>query len=201
MLSSPDIPDKLKKTDFVVIKNVILLPLKSCRGQSVVDNCIQNMSIQPASSTTPNYYFVPLSELQLVDQNNIVRQFVELFPELKVSISDINILGPNPDIARIETSKSYCRTMMNNIGLDKYNPDYIMYYKDIYDCFIDEKFVNTVIKADGLAGGKGVFVYGDHFNNDEEAMAIISEIYKNHNLFIIILNNFPKKANFKLIYM
>jgi phosphoribosylamine-glycine ligase len=199
--------NNLNKTDFVVIKNVVFLPHKSCRGQSVVNNCIQNMITQIQQNYDSNtYYFVPLSETQLEEQNYIIADFIKLFPELGFGNPDknvcIKIIGPNPDIARIETSKSYCREQMLIHGLGRYNPpNYILYkhqYQDIPDqdipnqnihnqdnINITNSYKNKVIKSDGLACGKGVFVYGDHYNSDQEANEIITQIFKTHDKIVI----------------
>jgi phosphoribosylaminoimidazole synthetase len=45
--------------------------------------------------------------------------------------------------------------------------------------------MNKVIKADGLAGGKGVFVYGDHFETDEEAHQILETLFQTHDKVLL----------------
>jgi phosphoribosylamine--glycine ligase len=51
--------------------------------------------------------------------------------------------------------------------------------------FIEELNPNIVIKPDGLTGGKGVKVQGDHFNTEEEAYKYCEEVLKEHAAVVI----------------
>ena len=46
--------------------------------------------------------------------------------------------------------------------------------------FLEELNPNIVVKPDGLTGGKGVKVQGDHFQAEEEAYKYCEEILKEH---------------------
>ena len=42
----------------------------------------------------------------------------------------IGVIGPNRGLAKIETSKKYCRDLMYSCGLDKYSPKYLLVEDD-----------------------------------------------------------------------
>jgi phosphoribosylaminoimidazole synthetase len=87
---------------------------------------------------------------------------------------------PNREHSKLEISKSYCREFINKIGLGYINPQYYILYNPEKCKSLDyskKDYINKVIKADGLAGGKGVFVYGDHFQTNEEAIKIVSDLH------------------------
>ena len=70
------------------------------------------------------------------------------------------ILGPTKDAARIETSKVYAKSLMASLGV----PTAEFRIFDSYDkgrVFLEGHKGSVVIKADGLAAGKGVVVCHD----------------------------------------
>jgi len=90
----------------------------------------------------------------------------------------IATFGPTKAAARIETSKEYARNLMrkhNVQGLIDYwaFDDLASFQNWVKDC--DFEFV---IKPVGLTGGKGVKVWGDHFNSKPEAAKYAEEIVK-----------------------
>ena len=67
----------------------------------------------------------------------------------------IACVGPTKRLAEIETSKLAARHILEDLELGRYNP----IYRDIYNTAELVSFIKNnqyVIKADGLAGGKGV---------------------------------------------
>jgi phosphoribosylaminoimidazole synthetase len=87
----------------------------------------------------------------------------------------------------LETSKSFCREYLSSIDLAIYNPEYTILTDKLTDK-LKVNFptcMNKVIKADGLAGGKGVFVYGDHFQTDEEAHQILETLFQTHDKVLL----------------
>ena len=90
----------------------------------------------------------------------------------------IPVVGPDKALARIETSKSFAREFLQGI-LPRACPRFHV----VHD--IDEATVRVrdlhgayVIKADGLTGGKGVLVAGEHLHSDEEAIAYCRNLLK-----------------------
>ena len=96
--------------------------------------------------------------------------------ENKLRERNIFTISPSRESSKIEWSKIYARRLLNNDNtLQKYNPKFGDLREELgfdisKDLIVDSilKFRNitssdVVIKKDGLCGGKGVFVEGDHF--------------------------------------
>lgn len=90
----------------------------------------------------------------------------------------IPTVGPKQKLARIETSKAFARELMQ-----KYNIPGIPKHRVFHDPSGIEEFLselgegNYVVKANGLMGGKGVKVAGDHLHSFSEALAFCNEIF------------------------
>jgi phosphoribosylamine--glycine ligase len=97
----------------------------------------------------------------------------------------IPVIGPKRKLAQIETSKHFARDLMQKYkipGLPKYK---VFQDLDGVDDFLDELSEQYVIKADGLMGGKGVKVAGDHLHSLDDAMQFCQEIIAKKHTFII----------------
>lgn len=98
----------------------------------------------------------------------------------------IPTIGPKKNLAQIETSKSFARNLMA-----KYSIPGLPRYQIFHDMVGVENFLNVlgegnyVIKANGLMGGKGVKVAGDHLKSFSEAMVYCKEILNHGQTFII----------------
>ena len=92
--------------------------------------------------------------------------------------ASIPTIGPRKKLARIETSKTFARDLMK-----KYNIPGLPKFKAFQDMKGVEAFLqelgegNYVVKADGLMGGKGVKVAGDHLHSFAEAIQFCKEIF------------------------
>jgi phosphoribosylamine--glycine ligase / phosphoribosylformylglycinamidine cyclo-ligase len=81
---------------------------------------------------------------------------------------NIPCIGPHSLYAQIETSKSFCRDFLKDIGLSDHIPNY-----KIIENFELKKLENyrnekIVIKNDGLCGGKGVLVQDVNFKTIDD---------------------------------
>lgn len=129
-------------------------------------------------------------------------------------------IGPYKSLARIETSKEYCRQLLKKYGMDHLNPVWKAWgadnhvkhqfntespksklttqanYQELKSRqfskidrtirqFITQLNGNFVIKSDGLKGGKGVKVSGDHFASIDDGIEICQELYNKRERFII----------------
>jgi len=96
-------------------------------------------------------------------------------------------IGPKKDLARIETSKVFSRNFMEKNDLGSFCPKFITFFPDNsnYPKFIKELNNECVVKADGLHGGKGVKVYGDHLKNYEDIINYCQEIHQKNEAFVI----------------
>lgn len=94
-------------------------------------------------------------------------------------------VGPLKSLARLETSKIFTRDLLEKYGIPG-NPFFRVFPSmDGIAEFLDELEGGTVIKPDGLTGGKGVMVQGDHFTTRDEALAICRSILKEHSSVLV----------------
>ncbi|MBN2437406.1 MAG: phosphoribosylamine--glycine ligase [Deltaproteobacteria bacterium] len=91
----------------------------------------------------------------------------------------IPAVGPTRSLARLETSKSFTRNLLEKYGIPG-NPLFRNFRSaDGIEAFLDE-LDGIVLKPDGLTGGKGVLVQGDHFRTRDEAFDLCCGILKSH---------------------
>ncbi|KTD23747.1 phosphoribosylamine-glycine ligase [Legionella lansingensis] len=99
---------------------------------------------------------------------------------------NIPTIGPKKELARVETSKEFARTLMQ-----KYRIPGSPLWRKFNNLAGVEQFLNElgagnyVIKANGLMSGKGVKVAGEHLHSMEEAKAFCEEILSKNQTFII----------------
>ena len=97
----------------------------------------------------------------------------------------IKVVGPNKKHALIETSKTFTRDFLFSF-LEEACPKYYV----ITSIAEAQSALNSlkdsyVIKADGLAGGKGVLIAQEHLFSDNEALAYCEELLKQKGKFVI----------------
>lgn len=102
------------------------------------------------------------------------------------ALRDLGIpaVGPSKKLAQLETSKSFTRNLLNKYGIPG-NPRFRVFtsLEGIED-FLNE-LDGIVVKPDGLTGGKGVMVQGDHFQTRDEALHYCREFLAEHSSVII----------------
>ena len=97
----------------------------------------------------------------------------------------IKTVGPKKDLAQLETSKAFTRKLAKEYGIPG-GPQYETFNSmDGVDNFLNELGEKYVVKYDGLKGGKGVKVSGDHLNSHSEAVAYCQELVNNGGEFVI----------------
>lgn len=125
-----------------------------------------------------------------VEVNNI--ELAVMGPEEPLSKGVVDLLremgipsfGPSRSLARLETSKSFTRMILNKYKIEG-NPGFKVFESmEGISEFIDE-LPEVVLKPDGLTGGKGVMVQGDHFDTKEEALQMCKEILEEHPSVVI----------------
>jgi phosphoribosylamine--glycine ligase len=96
-----------------------------------------------------------------------------------LAASGIPAVGPTRSLARLETSKSFTRNLLEKYGIPG-NPRFRNFRSLVgIEAFLDE-LDGIVLKPDGLTGGKGVLVQGDHFQTRAEAVDLCHEILQSH---------------------
>ena len=98
---------------------------------------------------------------------------------------DIPVVGPTRQLAQIETSKGFTRDL-----LEKYNIYASPRYKRFKTMNGASEFIDTlgedyVIKFDGLMGGKGVKVAGEHLHSKEEGLIYCKQLVDSSGTYII----------------
>ena len=97
----------------------------------------------------------------------------------------IPVVGPLRLLAQIETSKGFTRDLLNKNGMD-ISPQYQRFesmngVKDFFS-FLSGEYV---VKYDGLMGGKGVKVSGEHLMSVDDGIAYCKELIDKGGSFVI----------------
>lgn len=92
--------------------------------------------------------------------------------------ANIPTIGPRQALARIETSKQFARELMDKYAIPGL-PKFKTFKKEEgVEAFLQELGEgNYVVKANGLMGGKGVKVAGDHLHSIADALTFCKEIF------------------------
>ena len=98
---------------------------------------------------------------------------------------NIKCIAPKAALARIETSKNFARGFIQCCDLNNYSPDYLSVdccsdCNDEINKFIKKHDNNVVVKADGLHGGKGVKIYGEHLHCHKDIVEYVNSILSKH---------------------
>ena len=98
---------------------------------------------------------------------------------------DIPVVGPLKELAQIETSKGFTRDLLNNYNIDV-SPNYKRFnsLNGVKD-YMEDLSGNYVVKFDGLMGGKGVKVSGEHLSDINEGLKYCKSIIDNSGTFVI----------------
>jgi phosphoribosylamine--glycine ligase len=97
---------------------------------------------------------------------------------------NISAVGPTKSLARLETSKSFTRTLVSKYNIPG-NPQFKVFKAiDGVEAFLNE-LEGIVLKPDGLTGGKGVQVQGDHFETKKDALKLCEQILAGGSSLVI----------------
>ncbi|MBO8438211.1 MAG: phosphoribosylamine--glycine ligase [Bacteroidetes bacterium] len=145
-------------------------------GNAGTDTTGKNINIK-ADDFDEIARFVKANNIQMVvvgPEDPLVKGIYDYFkndPELH----DIPVIGPSKEGARLEGSKSYAKAFMQKYGIP--TAAYRKFTASEYEegvKFLDTLTPPYVLKADGLAAGKGVLIIGDR----DEAAAELGEMLK-----------------------
>jgi phosphoribosylamine--glycine ligase len=157
-------------------------------------------------SEVNNPGFLKKSEVRPCDTSNVEEvlkhareikpDFVVISPEepLAKGVVDrltqelgIPCVGPLKQLAQIEWSKSFARELLSEYGIPG-NPEHKIFRSPdpegirAYMRELDQ----FVVKPDGLTGGKGVMVYGEHLHSLDEAMDYCTSLFSRSQGPVII---------------
>lgn len=98
----------------------------------------------------------------------------------------IPVVGPKKNLAQIETSKAFTRDLTTKHHIPG-SPLYQVFYNlSGVKAFLQQLGENGyVIKANGLMGGKGVKVAGEHLHSIEEAYQFCKTLHLERQVFVI----------------
>ena len=97
----------------------------------------------------------------------------------------VKVVGPKKNLAKLETSKAFTRDLLKEYDIPG-GPKYRTFdsMNGVAE-FLNELGENYVVKYDGLAGGKGVKVSGEHLHSHDEALAYCQELIDKDGEFVI----------------
>ena len=125
-------------------------------------------------------------------ENNI--DFAVIGPEapLVVGIVDalekagIPCVGPKIEAAQLEGSKVFVRNLLEKYKIKSNVKNKFFDSMDEIESYIkDMGEENLVVKPEGLTGGKGVKVYGDHLFSKTDILEYCQELTNNNNRFLL----------------
>jgi phosphoribosylamine--glycine ligase len=97
----------------------------------------------------------------------------------------VGVVGPAQSLARIESSKGFARELLEKHGIAG-NPFFARFTSMRGVAEVLERFpMRHVIKDDGLAGGKGVKVCGDHLLSHADSLAFCEELVGLGHPFVV----------------
>ena len=169
-----------------------------CISQSSIKNSLFCVSkdINPQIFDLCKDYFVTdlanISDIVSYSRKNKI-DFAIIGPENPLANGIVNELenvgvmcvGPKKEVALIETSKTFARKIIDLCCPEK-NPQRKEFSSiEGVESFIKQLGGEYVIKFDGLMGGKGVRVSGEHLKNIDEGVAYANEIINIGGNFLI----------------
>lgn len=102
----------------------------------------------------------------------------------------IKSVAPLKTVARLESSKAFTRQLVQKYAIAG-NPRFRVFRaensgtEEAIKNFLAELGEDYVVKADGLEGGKGVMVAGEHLKNQDEALAFALKSLAKHGETVI----------------
>lgn len=119
--------------------------------------------------------------------------FAVIGPEAPIEAGVVDMLleigvhsaSPLATVGRLESSKSFTRDLLEKYGIVG-NPLFRVFHaEEGMREFMEELEGNFVVKADGLKGGKGVLVSGDHFASIDEGYKFAVEFLEEAGRVVI----------------
>lgn len=120
--------------------------------------------------------------------------FAVIGPEAPLTVGIVDALekggipcvGPKIEAAQLEGSKIFTRNLLGKYKIPSNIASHQNNSMDGVENYINDMGPeNLVVKPDGLTGGKGVKVYGDHLFSKQDIVDYCQELVKNKNSFIL----------------
>jgi len=120
----------------------------------------------------------------------------------KGELKNIPVIGPSKAGAQLEGSKAFAKQFMvrHNIPTAAYGEFTIENLEDGFD-FIDEQTPPIVLKADGLAAGKGVLIINEHGEAKENLREMIEQNKFGKASAKVVIEEFLKGIEFSVFVL
>ena len=140
------------------------------------------------------YHVGNMSDMQALQEfvNEYKPDFAIVGPENPIALGAVDVLkrigiscvAPTKQLGQLESSKSFTRELLTKYEIPG-NPHFKVFENDEGMTDYAHSLGEIVIKADGLHGGKGVHVQGDHFATIEEGVAIAKKALEQDGRVVI----------------
>lgn len=154
----------------------------SARNPGIAKLCNENIKISKLNNFSDLLEFAKNADFVVVGPEAPL--VIGITNALKAA--NISCVGPSIEVAQLEGSKIFTRSL-----LEKYKIQSNVQFKAFESMEGIEEWVNTlgienvVVKPDGLTGGKGVKVYGEHLHSLKDITDYCHEILGSLGFFII----------------
>lgn len=178
---------------------------KDGRTSAIIESLRQSKRIAGTVEVLSGWKFSPfhssrLEEVRLnlerLQRSNQAPDFVVCGPEEPLAAGEgivnwlqrefgIPCIGPTKELAKLESSKSFTRLLLAKHGIPG-NPKFKI-FSDLsgIESYLKE-LGSFVVKPDGLTGGKGVKVFGEHLDSIEDAVLYCQEVFDEGHPSIVI---------------
>lgn len=102
----------------------------------------------------------------------------------ELKLANIPAASPTRELGQLETSKAFTRALLDKHHIPG-NPYFRTFESDEGMLDYAKSLGEFVVKADGLHGGKGVLVQGDHFDSAEEGIEVAKKFIESDGYVII----------------
>lgn len=133
----------------------------------------------------------PDTVVNFAKKNGITLAIIGPESPLEAGVADnlweagIPAVGPRKALAQIETSKAFARELLTKYNIPACPRFRVFHSTDGVMAFLTDLGENYVVKADGLTGGKGVKVAGDHLRSHTEALQYTTELLAHTDQVVI----------------
>ena len=139
----------------------------------IADVCDKDSITEFAKSVDPDFAIIG-------PEGPIAEGIVDMLEELGIKSA-----SPKQTVGRLESSKAFTRDLLKKYEIEG-NPDFEVFHSEEgLEEFFEKLGEDFVVKADGLKGGKGVKVSGDHLNGVEEGLAYARECLEESGMTVV----------------
>lgn len=172
-------------------------------GNAGTGQCGENVSLSPNDFFAVEQ-FVLSNAVNLVvvgPEDPLVNGIYNYF-QSKEELKQVPVIGPSQQGAMLEGSKAFAKQFMVRHGIPTaaYGEFTVDNLEDGFD-FIDEQMPPIVLKADGLAAGKGVLILPEHGEAKEQLREMIEQSKFGKASSTVVIEQFLKGIEFSVFVL